>query len=174
MKKEAFNIFKVKNFKIHKEILINLIDKIPTTFRHLQEEHISHTDWAIMWNRIPMKKEYLEYFNDNIYRDYASQLCKSFNCKEVEIRNIWFQKYNTGDFHNKHRHGDAHFTNVFYLKLPEENSKTKIYDLNNQLITIDVEEGDILTFPAFLLHESVANESKDSKIIISFNINIHN
>ena len=164
-----FNVCEVKNFEVHKKNLINLIDKIPNTSRRTDREKLSHTDWALPET---MKREYIDYFIDNIYEDYASQLCRNFNCQRVKINNIWFQKYNTGDFHKEHRHAESHFTNVFYLQLPEENLNTHVYDLNNQPIPIYIQEGDILTFPAFLSHESVVNKSKDSKIIISFNTTI--
>ena len=49
-----FNVFEVKNFEVHKKNLINLIDKIPDTFRHTDREKISHTDWDLPET---MKKE---------------------------------------------------------------------------------------------------------------------
>ena len=163
------NIFKVNNFEVHQKNLINLIHQIPETSLKTEKSKISHTDWHIP---ATMKREYLEYFIKYIYEGYAKNLCDVFDAEKVEPNNFWFQKYNQGDSHCLHRHGNVHFTNVFYLKIPEKYLNTKIYNLDKEIISIDIKEGDILTFPAFLKHESVENKNEDYKMIISFNVDI--
>ena len=44
--------------------------------------------------------------------------------------------------------------------------------MDNKIIEVMVEEGDILTFPSYLMHESPVNFCDENKIIISFNIDI--
>tara|TARA_R110000823_G_scaffold213201_1_gene343152 strand:- start:96 stop:602 length:507 start_codon:yes stop_codon:yes gene_type:complete len=163
------NIYKVNNFQNHKNKLINLINKIPKTIIELPGEKISHTDWQIPKT---MEREYIQYFLDNIFKDFAKQLCFKFNLQSISLKNMWFQVYKKGDFHETHRHPDAHFANVFFINLPSINLKTKIYSLNNDIIEMNIEEGDILTFPAFLKHESIENTFSEEKIVISFNIDI--
>ena len=40
------------------------------------------------------------------------------------------------------------------------------------MVTIKIEEGDLLIFPAYLPHSVEENESDDDRVIISFNIDI--
>ena len=39
---------------------------------------------------------------------------------------------------------------------------------------LEIEEGDLLLFPAYLPHGVQENESDEDRIVISFNININN
>ena len=164
-----YNIYKVNNFKEHKNKLINLINKIPKTYLKDQKQKISHTDWQIPKT---MKREYFEYFLKNIFEDFVKNLCYKFDVQSIELINLWFQIYKKGDFHNLHRHANSHFTNVFFINLPNKNLKTKIYSLEKNIIDVSIEEGDILSFPGFLKHESLINPYEEEKIIISFNINL--
>lgn len=166
---QDLNIFKINNFQNHKSILLDLISKIPQTHIKQKGINVEHTDWDITPN---MKREYVEYFLDNIFTDYAKEICKKFHCNNLSLTNIWFQVYGKNQYHSHHRHENAHFANVVFLKLPNKNLTTKIYNLKNELIDIEVEEGSILTFPAYLKHESSVNESVEKKIILSYNINI--
>ena len=166
---EYFNIYKVKNFNTHKQKLIELIHKIPKTTYTDKDQQISHTDWQIPST---MYREYFDYFIKNIFYDFEKELKINFNADKIVLSNLWFQKYNCSDFHNFHRHGSAHFSNVFFIELPKLDLKTEIYNLKNERINIDINEGDILTFPAFLKHKSVENKNINSKIIISFNIDL--
>ena len=163
------NIHKVNNFQNHKNNLINLINKIPKTTLEKPGQKISHTDWQIPKT---MEREYVPYFLNNIFKDFAKQLCFKFNLKSITLKNIWFQVYKKGDFHETHRHAETHFANVFFINLSSKNLKTKIYNLNNDIIESNIEEGDILTFPAFLKHESIENTFLEEKIVISFNIDL--
>lgn len=156
--------YKVKNFQEHKKNIINLIFKIPQTILVSKHERIFHTDWEIPNT---MQKEYREYFEKNIMEDFFNDFKSKFNFEEVELDNLWFQVYAKNDFHGIHTHAKANFTNVFYLQLPSDSVKTDIMNMD-----IMVEEGEILTFPAFLKHQSPINKNKAFKIIISFNTNI--
>jgi hypothetical protein len=42
-------------------------------------------------------------------------------------------------------------------------------DINKSIIDLDVKEGDLVTFPAYIIHRSKNNKSNDRKTIISFN-----
>jgi len=167
---DHFKIFKVDNFSIHKKNILHLIKNIPKKSLTDSSQKISHTDWDLPDT---YTREYLDYFNKNIFEYFAFDLCEKFNCDALTVNNLWFQVYEKGDFHSSHRHDKTQFTNVFFLQLPNGNLKTKIFDLNNQPISIDVYEGDIITFPSYLKHESPINLGEDNKIIISFNIDIH-
>ena len=164
-----FNLYKIKNFNYHKQKLINLIDQIPTNRCDIDGCKISHSDWNLHSNK---SKEYKEYFFNNIYQDFGKQICKNFNCDYTKIESLWFQVYKKNDFHPLHRHGLSNFTNILYLNLPTKKTVTKIFDLNKKQLDFKIEEGDILTFPAFLLHQSPINIDENPKYIIAFNMDI--
>ena len=63
----------------------------------------------------------------------------------------------------------TNFTNVFYINLPHREIKTQIKDKYKNF-NINVEEGDILSFPGYYAHCSPINIYDESKIIISFNM----
>lgn len=163
-----FYKYKVPNFETHKKNLLKLIYKIPTNNLYNDSLKICHQDWTLPKY---FKREYREYFKENILNDYLENCQKIFKTKEYKIDNIWFQVYEKGDFHSNHIHENTHFTNVFYLSLPK-NSITKLYDFNRESIDFKACEGDIITFPAFLKHESKINLNDEKKVIISFNINL--
>jgi hypothetical protein len=57
------------------------------------------------------------------------------------------------------------------VDLPEGAPKTQLLNPMNQkeIIELDVKEGDVLTFPSFILHRAPNVESNIVKTIISFN-----
>jgi hypothetical protein len=96
-----------------------------------------------------------------------------YKFKGINLISFWFQKYNTGDFHDWHVHPSCHFTNVYFVELPDTTLVTQVknpFDDNN-IIDITVNEGDILTFPGFFYHQAPV-VSNGVKTIISFNTNI--
>ena len=64
---------------------------------------------------------------------------------------------------------------LHYLELPEGTPKTQIINPYNQkdIIEVDVKEGDLLTFPSYVLHKAPKNNSDKRKTIISFNTTVH-
>tara|TARA_Y100000114_G_scaffold156463_1_gene183723 strand:+ start:141 stop:656 length:516 start_codon:yes stop_codon:yes gene_type:complete len=165
-----FIIHKVDKFEKHKSNLIDLINKIPETSFTSENEKISHTDYNIPRT---MRREYVDYFFNNIYEKYCENLKVKSNIDYVSFGSIWFQIYNKGDWHGKHTHPGAHFTNVLYINLPNKNLKTILKKPSGELIDFDVNEGDLITFPAYYEHQSPINKYDEKKIVISFNIDIH-
>tara|TARA_B100000900_G_C20573268_1_gene714222 strand:- start:282 stop:797 length:516 start_codon:yes stop_codon:yes gene_type:complete len=163
-------IHEVDQFSKHKLNLINLINKIPETSFNSDNEKISHTDFKIPRS---MKREYVDYFFNNIYENYCNNLTSVIKASSIGFNNIWFQVYNKSDWHGSHTHPGTHFTNVLYINLPNKNLKTILKKPNGEVINFDAKEGDLITFPAYYQHHSPENKSNEKKIIISFNIDIH-
>jgi len=84
---------------------------------------------------------------------------------------IWFQQYQTGDTHGWHSHGH-NFTAVYYLDLPANAPKTQIINPYTQdnILTPEVGEGDVLMFPSYVIHRGPQITEKLNKTIISFNV----
>ena len=61
------------------------------------------------------------------------------------------------------------FRSIYYVSLPEGVSKTT-FRLRDEEFSIDVKEGDVLTFPASMMHCSKPNQSYEQKVVVVFNI----
>ena len=162
------HLYKVENFIEHKQILKDLIFKLPKTSIKRNDESILHTDYEMSKETI---KEYRDYFCTEILPEYLENFSKKYNFSKVILTGIWFQVYGKDDFHNLHTHPQCNFTNVFYLELPT-NCETEVYDLENNKSNLSVKEGNILTFPGFYKHCSPVNKSNNLKIVISFNTDV--
>jgi hypothetical protein len=159
--------FKVNN---HIEIKQNILDAIKKIGIHSlieePEEHIFNSDWHINSN---YRRHYIEFINP-ILINVIQEIKHKFNYKQdIGIQGVWFQQYNYLDYHDWHHHGLCMFSCVYYVELNKKNSKTTFKLFDNEF-EVDVQEGDILIFPSFLLHKSNKNLSDLTKTVISFNI----
>ena len=156
-------INKVKDFKKHKDILLKLIDDMPP----VMAGYVSKSDWLVQGQ---FDRPYLDYFYKDVASPIMINLAQKFKAVNWRIGNGWYQQYRKGAYHKYHNHINTNFTNVFYLELPDSNYQTIIKDGNGKLISFKAKEGDLITFPAHLLHKSKPNGVK-RKTIISFNSN---
>lgn len=145
-----------------KEQLVSLISISPclnhvtNTENHITDYHIS-TDITRTYEEciMPVVVEHIREFQT------------FYNFSGIKLHHLWFQKYKKGGFHSWHVHPFCHFTNVYYISLPNKTISTEIKGVN-----VTVNEGDILSFPSFLLHQSPVNTYDEEKLIVSFNTNI--
>ena len=94
---------------------------------------------------------------------------------------LWTQRYHCGDYHGLHNHGFGNISGVLHLEFnPEIHTSTMLqcphldplYGRVSMMQLPDVQEGDIILFPAAIGHESQPNASNDQRTIMSFNIPI--
>ena len=156
------------DFKKHKKVLLELISKMPNKNRKSIIEQISKTDWNVPRD---YNREYLNYFY-NIISEHMYKICDFLHTDKWIITNAWYQQYKKLDKHDWHTHTNCQFTSVFYLELPEKKYSTQLFNsFTKKVIKTNVKEGDILTFPSYMCHRSIANKSNKRKTIISFNSN---
>ena len=181
--KSFYIVTDIKEHQENKLKIIRAIDAMPQASINDGVELTSKTDWNIPQN---YQREYLDIFYDMI-KPYLQEMTDRLRCKECRVSNTWYQVYNKGDKHDWHTHPEANYTNVYYLSLPNKSMKTQLYDVVGESIVenIEVEEGQILTFPASVIHRSPVNEIDESnnwwpfknkidrKIVISFNSNFN-
>ena len=160
----------VSKLEAHKEIKESVIRAIDGMgrFSHTlnSSQRITHTDWHLgqMFNR-----PYWPIVEPHLMKS-MSAVGARLDYGSPKIDNYWFQWYANGDFHIEHVHAGAMFSNVYYLQLSGDNPKTS-FILNKQRFEIPVSEGDVITFPSFLIHESPPNEGQKPKVVIAFNTN---
>jgi len=157
----------VTEYKEFNKKLLSMIDEMPDMNRYEEGEIINKSDWALPKD---YHRPYLEYFYE-IISPYMNKMCDFLNCKYVQIHNGWYQQYIKDDKHNWHNHPNCQFTNIYFIELPEQGLVTQLYDfLNKKVIdTIEVKEGQILSFPSNIIHRSEKNHTGKRKTIISFN-----
>ena len=166
--KSFYIVTDIKEHQENKLKIIRSIEAMPKSAIYTIAEQV-RTDWNLPEDH---KSEYLDIFYEMI-GPYMEEMADRLKCKHCEVTNAWYQVYSKGDRHDWHTHSQANYTNVYYLSLPNKSIKTQLYDVVSESIVenIEVEEGQILTFPASVIHRSPVNETEGKKRIISFNSN---
>ena len=141
-------------------------------FEHLQEEHdevdITRCDWTT--SRWDYDRKWFQLLQPHWF-DHMTKASKELGYDYFRLKEIWFQQYATASQHGWHVHG-SNWTNVYYLELPANSPRTEFINPYTQatIQSFDVKEGDILTFPSFVIHRAPKNLSTDRKTIISWNM----
>ena len=157
-------VTKIKNSKKFNLKLLELIKLINNP--HLsQDSDIFNTDFFLPQQH---ERKYLSYFYE-IIRPYLNKIALDLNSEKWIIHNTWFQQYLNSNYHDWHTHSGCQFTNVYFVELPDKSLITEIF--NNKKINLN--EGDLLTFPSYLYHRSPINSLNKRKTIISFNSSFH-
>jgi len=162
----------VKPFKQHSQLKQQILDAIQ---RQENAEHMTAPDSDIIkcdWNtaRYDGNREWLKLINPTLSM-HLDDWCKNMGYKTFGITEIWFQQYAKGGKHAWHTHSN-NFTNVYYVNLPEDAQTEWINPLTKDKNTFDVHEGDIVTFPSWVIHRAPVNDTEDVKTIISWNMDI--
>ena len=148
---------KIADHNKHKAVLLDYFST-----KSNKVENISNSDW---YDADKMDREWIKYFKDNVINQVQNTMLDDRHAMKMTIHNIWFQQYEQNDDHGWHTHTESHFTNVYFLELPDTNMKTEILGEED----VEAKEGDLITFPAYLFHRSKINTSNKRKTVISFN-----
>jgi len=160
-------VTKIKEHRQNKDAMLSAIQEMPDINLDRLTESIQKTDYILTSD---YHRKYLDIFYPMI-EPYMVEMSKMLKCEKWGIHNAWFQQYENGGTHGWHTHPHAQFTNIYFLECPESSMITELCDiLQRKKINLSaIEEGDILTFPAFMLHKSKKLDSSNRKTIISFN-----
>lgn len=167
------SIYVIKPLKEHaqiKEKLLELINK-QENFEHLDDPidgvNITRCDWGTSrWDTSRPWAQYLMEF----LGPHLNTTIEEMGYVECKVLELWFQQYDTNSTHGWHVHGQ-NWTNVYYLDMPEGTPKTQfINPYTKQITDFDVKEGDVLTFPSYVIHRAPVNKSNELKTIISWNM----
>ena len=171
------NLIKIQKISNHlefKKTLLYLIENYPSikwTSNNLDKTlnyNVSKTDWED-----DKPKDYINIYLKNINKYfYNYDFIKS---SVIKVHNVWFHQYNKNDFHDWHLHGGCHFASIYYLELKNKDYETEFYDYeNNKIIKFNIEEGDLIIFPAFIPHRSPKILDDNRKTIIAANFSFDN
>jgi hypothetical protein len=167
----AISIKKFNNFEIIKSNLTTLITE-EKNFKKEQNVineiiNVSRSDYH---NALDFERKWIQYIFEDLKNNILF-LCNSLGFYGFRFNGIWFQQYNSNSYHGWHLHQGSNYSGVFYIELPTESPKTEFLDtLTNKKFFLEMHEGDIAIFPAYLPHRSGKNESNKTKTIVSFNL----
>ena len=95
----------------------------------------------------------------------------------MDIPSSWCQKYTAGQMHPVHTHSIYGWSAIFYAQLGNDHKATNFFSPFPdpwtgfpEEITPSMNEGDMIFFPAQLMHQSLPHRSKEDRIIFSFNL----
>ena len=130
--------------------------------------YISRCDWEYSRD---FDRPWYKLFRPNFNLSIKRLLNESYYDAPIDLDDIWFQQYNSGDSHGWHIHA-SQFTGVYYLEFPRGSGQTEILSpFSNKSRKMNVKEGDIIVFPSLWIHRATHNKVK-RKTIISFNFNL--
>ena len=161
---------KVYNHLDIKDIILNEIREIGINSVNNDQEQIYNTDFFIKNNLQLLPRKNLNKVLLPVITNHNNTLSKKLNVKSIELDNYWYQQYKKNDFHKWHVHSFCVFSNIYYVNLDNQGSRTSFKHLDLEF-NIDIEEGEILTFPSSFIHCSHPNQSDIMKTVISFNTN---
>ena len=121
----------------------------------------------------------------NVFQNYG---WKTEN-QNIRIKEMWAIINKNSDFNVLHTHPNCYLSAAYYVKAPKKCGRFQVEnpniakrhsypeinvrnELNSEGAAIDISEGDLLIFPAYLPHKVGKNESDEDRIVISFNIDI--
>jgi len=109
--------------------------------------------------------------------------------KNIRISEMWAIINKKEDFNVIHTHPNCYLSAAYYVKAPKNCGKFEIEhpnsakkysfpevevrnELNLEVASIEIDEGDLLLFPSYLPHKVGQNQSDNDRIVISFNVDI--
>ena len=109
--------------------------------------------------------------------------------KNIRISEMWAIINKKNDFNVIHTHPNCYLSAAYYVKAPNNCGKFEIEhpniakkyafpeietknELNLEVASIEIKEGDLLLFPSYLPHKVSQNFSDEDRIVISFNVDI--
>lgn len=118
--------------------------------------------------------------------------CDKLKLKPLAISYMWINFNSKGDYNERHAHPGSIVSGAFYINAPDDcNAPFVLYkdrasvdynwpqvwqkDAPSQYwdqLRIPAEDGKLIMFPAYLLHEVPPNRSDDTRISISFNTQV--
>ena len=107
--------------------------------------------------------------------------------KNIRIKEMWAIINKKNDFNVIHTHPNCYLSAAYYVKAPKDCGNFKVEspniakryaypeianqnELNVEVASINISEGDLLLFPAYLPHKVGKNKSDEDRIVISFNV----
>ena len=148
-----------------------ILSMVPFGDTSLRDHNISFTDY--FKKDIP---KYSELFL-SIVRPELESFIKKSDYKFNDVTALWCQRYNKGDYFQPHDHGGVGYSAIFYAEYDEKKHGSTTFfspfqDVHGhrKSFSPSVVEGDLIIFPANIMHMAPNNTSDTHRTIFSFNL----
>jgi uncharacterized protein YjlB len=162
---------KVEQHKKYKLKLLDAIAELPFNNYHgdgIEDKDLATSDWGLPKNH---PRKYLDLYYKDVIPSTMAQIQKYYKAQGWTITNSWYKTYNKNSYYPWHNHPETNFSLVYFLELPDSEFRTTV-KVQDKIIEYEAKEGDLICFPAHLLHKAAANKSGRKTVIVS-NANIH-
>ena len=122
----------------------------------------------------------------NSINEMVKEVYKPINQLEFYITQSWLNITNTGGFHHEHSHPNSLISGVFYISTVKDDRihfndgvehnrflqqfPTEDYQaFNSQMFWFNVKDQELAMFPSYLKHSVPKNETKQTRVSLSFN-----
>tara|TARA_B100000287_G_C20302927_1_gene650634 strand:- start:61 stop:633 length:573 start_codon:yes stop_codon:yes gene_type:complete len=160
---------KLDNHEEMKSQVLSLIDNSSDgSLEEVNENYnnkISKLDWQ---NNADFERPWVKLILPSLIKKLG-EMAYSIGYHSVFIKALWYQQYTKDSIHDWHVHSE-NYTGVYYLEYPEGAPPTKLF--GNELTVPNVNEGDVVMFPAMTPHQAPMIKNDVRKTIISYNFNM--
>lgn len=156
----------------NKQLILDMIanvEKIPETITKSDDRYQRITKYDFLLVDTIGNRPWVDFVTPKIL-NVLNTMPQDLGWAIPEIRAIWFQQYNTKDHHQWHPHCGCNWAGIYFLEASEPSHVTQyIEPFTQKLFAFNAEEGDIIIFPAQLLHRSSEFLTANRKTVIAFN-----
>jgi len=157
---DHIHIFKVEDHDYWKPRLLESIQKM------IDDNNIQLNEKGYYYDfNIPKAPRTYDKLVEQVLYPYVSELSEMYGLRYDKHSTYWFQQYLQSSDFGWHQH-NGHWACVYYLELPEMSEVTEFLNYGQ----FDIEEGDVIFFPTFLVHRSPTIKSNLRKTIIATNV----
>ena len=144
----------------------------------LKKRERVQTDYVEKEKYHPPYKEFISGCIEDKLNDFCQE--NEISRHSLVIDDMWYETARQYDNHPIHNHGAYGYSACWYVDFDNtEHTGTVFYSpfnnfLNGNIIDYqpNVTEGDLVLFPATIMHESLYNESSKNRTVVSFNVSI--
>ena len=177
-----------KNFNLNLKRYIYELQKENTSGQIKSNRGGWHSPYFKLTDKNSIQNKFALELQKYIFRSFQTLGWKTEN-KKMVISSMWAIINKKNDFNVLHSHPNAFLSAAYYVSAPENCGKFIIEHLNmakrnfypevvqnnklnEQAAEFEVNEGDLLIFPGYLLHKVGMNGSDQDRVVISFNVEI--
>jgi hypothetical protein len=156
----------------NKQIILDMIANVEIvdgTYTALGDRYQRITKYDYLTVDTVTNRPWVDFVSPKIY-NILNTMPASLNWGVPSISGMWFQQYHQADHHQWHPHCGCNWAGIYFLEAPHESCITEFLEpFTNYQFRFDAQEGDIVIFPAQLMHRSPEFFSVGRKTVIAFN-----
>ena len=137
-------------------------------------DKIAKTDYFLKYDEDVESFDYFKILHSVLGNSkFYDKVLEIYLINEIKISRVWYQQYFQGNTHGWHIHPESNISAVYCLELENSSDSTEFIDYqNNNIISTNAKEGDIIVFPSYIMHRAPVVKSNTRKTTINFNIDL--